>query len=477
MLLFPDSSAAGSSVLSLRQASQGAAPGFPSPHDVHGVGIARRPGGGASPYGDPSASPGCVPQAGGCRPKGGTAALGLSSAHKWTHSGEAPADDGLPPGDFRFSIAEGGNVSRLREVGEPRPGRRGGGVRGKITHFTHGSRVRMRERVFAIKADAFQACWFVTMTSCPGPLTWANVEDKRRAWVKLLRRRFGCLRWFVVWRKERHRSGVPHLHGLVYWIDAPPRIDRFRRWNDVAWSSVVTADPFIRAKLRRSSCNVKLVRTQRGIGCYTSKYLSKCDHGIPDPAVEGRSWGIERRDMYARCVDVRTVRLSASEGRYVRRSLAKLVAQRKEAWFVQFSTSDKLERIRPLKPRELARVLDRPASSLEGFSSAANVLLQVEHWQRVLAAAKAAGVPCFVRSIKRRRGRGFFRRASIVKSVVDCSDGRRWVEHDIQVHSFASSLAFISSADADRLVRAAIANAPSADDAPLPWADDGVAPF
>lgn len=335
----------------------------------------------------------------------------------------------------------------------------------------------MMQRLGSIQADAVHSVWFLTMTAPPGPLTWANVEDKRRAWVKLLRRRFGSARWFLVWRKERQRNGTPHLHGLLYWLDAPPRMTRFIRWNDAAWASVVTDDPFLRAKMRRVACRVEHVRSVQGVRWYAAKYLEKPDDDFPDPAVEGRSWGIERRDMFALVVDVRSVRLVPSEGRYVRRALAKLVAQRKDRWYVKFRSEERPIRVRPVKPIVLAKVLDRAADSLEGFSSAANVLLQVEHWRRVLSAASVSGVSCPVERIIRRRGRGHFRRRSIVKTVCDSSDGQRWVEHDVEAHSYASSLAFVSSADAERLVRAAVANAPAREHDPLPLGDDGVAPF
>lgn len=242
--------------------------------------------------------------------------LGLSLVHKW------------PQGSVEVSWAAGGAAGRVKILGRVGGGRVGG-VRGKVRGFTGRSRLRMLEQVNSIKRSSVGAVWFLTLTvPSQDECTWQKLEQHRRAWFKRLRREWGG-DWFAVWKKEPHKSGLPHLHVLLFWCRAEvPELAAFRRWNDSAWANVVqSVNPFH----EKCGARVERMRGWNGVAWYCAKYCAKLSEAM-DSAETGRIWGIENR---GRMVVERVARVLANRpGRQVHRTLRKLQQRRRERWLL-----------------------------------------------------------------------------------------------------------------------------------------------
>ena len=204
-------------------------------------------------------------------------ALGLSSAHICT-----------PQERVDLTFAQGGEFLRMSEPYGRRPGRRGGGgKRGTIEGFSYASRRRMMDALAAVDRAQVKCVFFGT---CTAPhLTWESIEAVRRRWVGRLERRWAGHRWSLMWRKEPHASGRPHLHWLLIWLDdAPHLVNSFRPWNDRAW-----AESTGRPDIAGTCCRVEMIRRWSGASSYCSKYCAKIVEGG-----EGRQWGISRREFW-----------------------------------------------------------------------------------------------------------------------------------------------------------------------------------
>lgn len=263
-----------------------------------------QPGGG----GVPASAAGTPPEA---------ESSGLSLVHKW------------PRGSIEVSWAVGAAAGRVRVLGRE-VGGRVGGVRGKVRGFTGRSRLRMLEQVNSIKRSSVGAVWFLTLTiPSQDQCTWQKCEQHRRAWFKRLRREWGS-DWFAVWKKEPHKSGLPHLHVLLFWCRAEvPDQAAFRRWNDAAWASVVqSVNPFH----EKCGARVERMRGWNGVAWYCAKYCAKLSETTDLPEETGRIWGIENRDRM--CVEKVSRVLANAPGRKVHRTLRKLMQRRRERWMI-----------------------------------------------------------------------------------------------------------------------------------------------
>lgn len=424
-------------------------------------------------------------------------ALGLSSAQICRRKSDPYHKPGSPvseavhraqAGEFILTVRKGGGSYRLREVGRVRPGRKGGGARGKIVTFTPRSRLTCLERLASIDRGAVRRTWFVTLTCTPDALTWENVERRRRAYLDRLRRKWGHLRWFAFWKKEAHKSGSPHLHLLIFWIDVPPGLVLFRAWNDLAWSQTVAPDDeALRQRVRRVGCRVEKMHSWNGVTWYAAKYLGETKN--QHVHTEGRPWGIERRELFAANVKESELVLPAAAGRYFRRACRKLVGRRKERWYLRevgasvAPGESKWRRVSPIPLKVLARVLDRDESDLRGISPAVNVMLQVEHakalnekWDRRAAAGgHVSGWNVQLRyQFKRVRCNGCFNRR--VPVWIEDEASSRVERGQDEFQAFTSSLVFADYSLAVRLKRVALANCTFRESDPLPWADDDL-PF
>ena len=251
--------------------------------------------------------------------------LGLSRLHKCPHAGM------IPTGDFLISVAEGGGVAWVSEVLPGRPGPKDKPERGRITGFSRSSRLRMIEQVQRIDRREVRGVYFDTLTTRRGSLGWRGLELERRNFLKRFARRWGKTGWFIVWKKEPHKSGWPHLHLLIFWLTEPPKLTAFRAWQDDAWASCVAGDDVeLREKVRKAGCTCVAMKSWNGVAAYVAKY---CTKEVEELATEtGRIWGIANRRQLPETI--RTEHVGHAEGVRVRRVLRKLQQRRRETWYV-----------------------------------------------------------------------------------------------------------------------------------------------
>lgn len=233
-----------------------------------------------------------------------------NSAHTRSQDGPQGPSSG---GRSTVTVWRGGELVEARVCPEGESGQplRGGGERGKVsTVQSFASRRRMGQFLGKLQGDALPA--FVTLTIppgvCPAPLPDPEDGEPDRATLPevlaALRHRFA--RAFpsgaVVWKREHHRSGIPHFHMLV-WLNTGQHLARevyqLQRWLPGAWSEILTA---------RARVNVQAARNAKAVKHYTSAYLWRGKgyqldaHGIN----WGRWWGTWNQDAlpYAERVTV-----------------------------------------------------------------------------------------------------------------------------------------------------------------------------
>lgn len=249
--------------------------------------------------------------------------LGLSLSHTWP-------DVEIPVGKFGLRIAEGGRCCRIRESMPPRPSPFPDKKRGQVRGFSAGSRSRMLEFLQCVDRAKVAGLYFGTLTIPAGrQCTWAQAEAYRRAWVKRFRRRWGSSGWFMVWRKEAHSSGLPHLHFILFWLGHVPHlVNQFRPWNDDAWAEVIGTAV---TSSVRTECRVELLKSWNGATMYCAKYMAKVDEQKL-PARTGRMWGVENRKLVPRRISF--LGLEHKPGCQVRRQLRKYRARCSRRWKV-----------------------------------------------------------------------------------------------------------------------------------------------
>ena len=163
---------------------------------------------------------------------------------------------------------------------------RSGGTRGAIKGFTPKARRLLRQTLAEV--DSAAAVLFTTLT-----YPSANSPDPDR--LKMDLERFGkrFKREFpegaFCWVLEHHKSGVPHLHLLVWGAE----YRALRAWAPTAWyEACKTGNP---AHLRAGT-RVEFPRAGHGLSEYLSKYTSKGRAvGNADGQAWGRWWGVIRR--------------------------------------------------------------------------------------------------------------------------------------------------------------------------------------
>ena len=266
------------------------------------------------------------PAAGAGAPAGGIPAPGLSYAYK--------CPDRVPVvGEFRIRTPLNGGCVRVSEVGSKRPSRSLEGCkRGMVKGFSRGSRLRMLELLQSIDRAKILGVWFATLTVPAGECDWKGIERHRRAWLKRFDRAYPASA-SIIWKKEPHKSGFPHLHALILWAVPIPDVHAFRKWNDAAWADVVKSDNPAHASV---GCKVEPMRTWNGVAWYAGKYLSK--NSETDIKETGRIWGVHNRALLAKTIDEEVV--APEVGKRVRRTLRKLQERKKTHWEERIQRKD-----------------------------------------------------------------------------------------------------------------------------------------
>ncbi len=315
-----------------------------------------------------------------------------------------------PPafGLFLITSFRGGNVATCREIGRPRPMPLGR-VRGVIKGFSRSSRLNMLETVHQVDRAAVLERFFATYTVPRGEADWRQIECFRDAYFKRFERKWSG-QAFVIWKKELHKSGTVHLHGLIFWVKTPPKVSDFREWNDAAWSGVVKSSNRWHKSV---GCRVERMNSWNGVGHYCAKYLAKDQDGLREQT--GRIWGVYRRDLIPCGKSIQE--LPSAAGKRVRRVLRKLQVRRREKWWAF------------IEGRWL------PLRAEAGFASVAD---QIKH-------CKNAGV-----RVKRSRPRCLVTRDVQVWGRVE--DSGRVEPIHVERHSFAGSMHFILEHTCSRLL-------------------------
>lgn len=161
-----------------------------------------------------------------------------------------------------------------------------GSTRGAIKGFTPKARRRLRQTLAEV--DSAAGVLFATLTY---PASNSPDPDRLKADLERFGKRF--MRAFpegaFCWVLEHHKSGVPHLHLLVWGAE----YKALRAWTPGAWYEACrTENP---AHLRAGT-RVEFPRAGHGLSEYLSKYTSKGRAvGNADGQTWGRWWGMVRR--------------------------------------------------------------------------------------------------------------------------------------------------------------------------------------
>ncbi len=190
----------------------------------------------------------------------------------------------------------GGDSAYLKPPGGKGP-RLGGGLRGRVTEFSRGSRRRMQQLLASIDKTSLQIPLFITLTYPDrfpeDPKTW---KRNLRTFRERFNRRWGKVG--SIWRvelkdrKSGSRAGkiAPHFHVLAF-LDVEPA--EMASWLSTAWyESCGTLDP----KHLQAGTRVERVDTWRGVRSYLSKYMAKTETLQPGRPI-GRLWGVWYKDL------------------------------------------------------------------------------------------------------------------------------------------------------------------------------------
>lgn len=184
--------------------------------------------------------------------------------------------------DCWAEFADGGSLARVR-VRKSGPFA-GGGLRGRISSFSPGSRRRLLQMFASLKSDLMPV--FVTLTY---PSVFPDAATSKRDLHNFLKRwlrKYPRSSW--IWKLEKQKRGAPHFHIFVWGVPYTALLLHVSpTWYQVVGSGDV--------KHLRAGTRVELLRSIRGAFFYASKYLAKVDGGSDN--FDGRWWGVEGREF------------------------------------------------------------------------------------------------------------------------------------------------------------------------------------
>lgn len=174
----------------------------------------------------------------------------------------------------------------------PRMGpRKGGGRRSTVRGWSNGAAARHRAWLQSVDPDRLPTphALAFTLTMKETPSDAVELHEMRRAWEKRMQRAGAVAGHWVV---ELQRRGTPHLHGAVWFSEAPSvhvRYAMISAWVAVCERKGITATP--------AAQFVTDVTNVGGWGRYCSKHSARsASHyqrsGLPDGwETSGRVWG------------------------------------------------------------------------------------------------------------------------------------------------------------------------------------------
>lgn len=263
-----------------------------------------------------------------------------------------------------------------------------GARRGECHGFSRSSRLNMLATVHAIDRASIVCTFFVTLTVPAGEGGWQEMESWRSLWFKRFERRWGRGRCFIVWKKELHKNGTPHLHALIFWVENPPHLKDFRPWNDDAWADTVKSQ---NPHHRRVGCRVELMNSWNGVGHYCAKYLAKDQDGLQ--AETGRIWGVWNRELRnTRALNVQSHQMQPMAGRKVRRVLRRLQRRRRESWWVLWEKKwCKLRRVKNLSVLDQVAQAKAAGLRVKRCRPRCQVTRQYQVWAETITSSRALG--------------------------------------------------------------------------------------
>jgi hypothetical protein len=219
--------------------------------------------------------------------------------------------DGLPAGhvfaqqmtgDDEWALRVQGNcVEVKRRLRSPRPYRPS--PRGLISKFSRQSRMNLLRLIAKIDWNRVGKSLFITLTYPDRfhdrPLRSRTVDRSRwyRDTEKLLGRQYPLL-WRCEWKARRSGSNVgevyPHFHLLAFGV---PFLDHREVRN--IWRAILEVEGPL-------ATDVKAIEGPEGAGRYLAKYVSKAcslddSTYLNNPWINGRSWGLTRKEMVPMC--------------------------------------------------------------------------------------------------------------------------------------------------------------------------------
>lgn len=258
--------------------------------------------------------------------------LVLSLPHTYTQAQSIDGWEGavdLQSGEFKVRAAIGGQFVQVTECKPSDRPKSSIGKRSTIKGFSRAAMMNMLAVINGIDRSRIIGTFFVTQTIPHDPKSevtsddWRSIERRRRAWVERFRRRFPDYQWFILWKKEPHKSGHVHLHMLIFFLDRLPHlVKEFRPFNDQAWAEVCGVE-FAR-------CRSEFMRGWSGVVYYCAKYCAKVQ--AFGSVRTGKIWGVEGRANLLSCTNIKETAVSHRVGVQVKRALRKLQARRRSRW-------------------------------------------------------------------------------------------------------------------------------------------------
>jgi hypothetical protein len=241
-------------------------------------------------------------------------------------------------------IAVGGSAVKVTEIREKREKSESllKVKRGKVRGMSPASSRRAEFFMRSIDRRAVKRTDVLTQTTGPDGLSrsdWPKVEQARRAWEKRFERKYGKDAACLIWKKEEHKDGRPHLHRLLLWVVKPPSWKEFIDWDDLAWAESLGVP------VHRVRCKYEQMRSWAGVSNYLKKYIGKAvkDEELSD-SFTGRCWGVRWAENVPRVFREEVV--SAEVGKRYLRVLRKLQSRKREKFYRRSSADREWRRIR-----------------------------------------------------------------------------------------------------------------------------------
>jgi hypothetical protein len=328
----------------------------------------------------------------------------------------------VPLGQVGIQIAGGGQLVRVVDGGK-RPCKPPQDVlRGKCRGMSKEARLRQLKFVNAVDRRQVAGTIFVTLTLRGKEGTgvvesWSLIEAARRKWFKRLERFLTPRRWFALWRKEPHKSGVAHLHVLLFFLDELPHlVKEFRPWNDRAWAESVGD-----VSITGTACSTELLRSWNGVTAYLCKYLAK-EQDLQEVET-GKVWDVVHRQLVP--IDLSCELVKKEIGTTFRRILRRWHQRKSASWQAKLPDENGRPRWMTVRP----------------WVQRSRVVSVVDQLEQL----RASGV-----RVRRRRPRLSYT-ADVPLWVEDVSTGR--VEnHGSERHTFFAGTYFLRDVDARRLL-------------------------